>query len=755
MGWFKNIFSLGKSNKKNKNTQKQDENSQELSSKASQIGSTSLKNVDILISACPGSIENLAENQDLPERPSSPVKRAINKIKKRGYFGTIRRVTRVFSGHQNKAADNDEKSSTFERLKRKLSLKRNTRATIATTELRDNEVALQNSTLVINSTQSTPLKPTRKLADDNRAHSAMDISEEVILESENFNETIDEYTLQAVVSTGQQILDNSATYETPEPARDILEEEIRYIAKDIVENTLVSAFTEVQKISDEAEEIVRLGRLEGIEEKQNASLEEDQYSGQLSSRNNTPAKIRKLSENQQIFDTGFDLNVSPLVKNEKFDSDVESTENVSKSIRKSENERFPKMFSPVAKKIDAVEANDTVVSTKNVDTSDKSHLTLESTETVGSTSKIQSRDSNVITPAIIPEQVNVLDISNWSQDEARELINRPSVRQNIEETTLDARRVDGVKAVNDNLELLSLLKEQYVAKEKIYQEVLNLSIDELGKVNQENNNDLPISKTSSITEQNKRTSTTSSGTIKAPYTTIETYLPTYISSDSMAAQINEANEMVEPRDSTTSVSKTSQESSSSNTSKDSDQTIGRRMRRNDDMRSITIAKERDANKDSRVIVSQTTQNEQNKKLKKDGGNTKNTAAGKTTTKPIHVDVAKITADTITRPPAESLKVDDLKLDESKYTTPKVNQKVKDNLEDSQVYETPVGGKVLQLDSNNTLSSVDRQRSNISESTDGGRATPTMRSSPKRDGKGRRQNRKRNKGGKHKSKVSAN
>jgi len=453
-------------------------------------------------------------------------------------------------------------------------------------------------------------------------------------------------------------------------ARDIINDDINNTARELVLDILREAFEEVQNDANSIENMEILPKL-------NASLSEDQYSGQLSSRNNTPAKIRRLSENQQICDD------SPLTKKlpKDEDSDVETPlpQTLSTEILKKSNEFCP--------------------------------------------------SSMTITPAVVPEKVDVHDISTWSSldDSARELVPRPSVRENLEDTTLEARKSEVVDKINQQQEMLQLLKEQYQAKTKIYEEIIKLSEEEIrgGEILEGDESNI-TNNSSGISGRQIRTSTTSTGTIKAPLTTIETYLPTEVSTESMACELNSElsknNSSIPGTESNLSVSKTSQESGSSYSSKASDQTIGRTMMKTEDRRSINMAKEKTVKEDTRVIVSHTTQNEKSKKSVK---------AKKETTEEV-LPVSKPPAD---RPSMIA------NLNESIYATPKINMNSK--LE-QECFETPKLQKTDLLTDNKNLGST----SNISTGTfESGRATPTMGKSTspgKRDNKGRRQNRRRGK-----------
>ena len=490
-------------------------------------------------------INESCSDGDYPPRPESPIKRLKKKIDERGFFGTIKRAT----------------IKKTKSIRRTLSNRRDTKPTLGQTQINDDFKTSKNS-LLINSTQSTPLKTTFNvnrslLVDNNKTYSDLDLSREVVVDEDKFNQTIE--TL---------IFDEEESKQKIDSARDIITDDINNTARELVIDILREAFDEVQNETENSVEKI------DVCPKLNASLSEDQYSGQLSSRNNSPAKIRRLSENHQICDD------SPLAKKQvknDVDSDVETLE----------NETLPQTLS---------------------------------TEILKKIADVQS--SRTITPAVVPEKVDVHDISNWSLDDsARELVPRPSVRENLEDTTLEARKTEVVDKINQQQQMLQLLKEQYQAKTKIYEEIIKLSEDERlnGLVGENLECDSSVTNnSSSISGRQIRTSTTSTGTIKAPLTTIETYLPTEVSTESMAGELNDEikNSTIPGVESNLSVSKTSQESGSSYNSKESDETIGRTMKKTEDRRSINMAKEKTVKEDTRVIASHTTQNEKSKKSTK-------------------------------------------------------------------------------------------------------------------------------------------
>jgi len=754
-----------------------------------------------------------AKSQSLPPRCESPMKRAQHVIQKHGFFGTIKRKM------QNPP-------SLFRRLSRRTP--NSAKPTVSQTKLGIPDQNLKTK-LQSNSAQSTPIKPSnRSLGEQIQALSYLDVSREIVLDSDKFNETIDDYTLRAVESTNEELLNNEI-----ESGQDIMQNsinlEILNIARDIVENTFIGAFSEMQRLvdTDEIDNELRTCLINEaaknlILSKSNASLSEDQYSGQLSSRNNTPAKIRKLSENQQIFSAQ-----SPLVKqleNEELecpDSDVESPnepkifeheakatesrEFLAKTSETVETGETVKTFET----IETIETAEPVETIKPVETNDTTRTASEtvifqnsfvytetSAESIPTTNQKKSTVQSIITPAVKPENVNMHDISEWSLDESRELIPRPSVRDDLSRTTLEARKDDKRETIKENLEVYKLLHEQAIAKEQIYHEIMSFNdkfenrygedkfeesekfekseksgksttiqqtfppislkrseFQEIrtGETNEQLEHD--FNQTLNDSEENlELVAETSNETILAPLTTIETYLPNLLSSDSIAFTMDESNgglpDYIHESDdlarksssiSNVSVSKTSQESNAS------DQTIGRTMNRTADMKSISMAKERAAMDDTRVILSQTTQNESSKRSKSKGVSGKGVSgkAGNLATgieKP-----SEISKNTTSQPPAETTTLLPPNMNNSKLSTPKVNCKIED-LDDSQIYETPIGGNKMET-----------SFSNISETTSRCE-TPTMKASgnslsgsPSKDKK-KRQNRKRNKGKGGASKV---
>jgi len=386
-----------------------------------------------------------AKSQSLPSRCESPMKRAQHVIHKHGFFGTIRRKM-----HNT--------PSLFRKLSRRTP--NSAKPTVSQTKLGIPDPNLKTK-LQSNSAQSTPIKPSnRSLGEQiqtlshHRSNGYLDVSREIVLDSDKFNETIDDYTLRAVESTNEELLNNKI-----ESGQDIMQNsinlEILNIARDIVENTFIGAFSEMQRLvdTDEIDNELRTCLINEaaknlILSKSNASLSEDQYSGQLSSRNNTPAKIRKLSENQQIFSAQ-----SPLVKqleNEELefaDSDVESP-NEPKIFEHEAKATESREF--LAKTSETVETAEPVETIKPVETNDTTRTASEtvifqnsfvytetSAESIPTTNQKKSTVQSIITPAVKPENVNMHDISEWSLDESRELIPRPSVRDDLSRTTLE------------------------------------------------------------------------------------------------------------------------------------------------------------------------------------------------------------------------------------------------------------------------------------------------------------------------------
>ena len=385
-----------------------------------------------------------------------------------------------------------------------------------------------------------------------------------------------------------------------------------------------------------------------------------------------------MSENQQIFNAQ-----SPLTKqleNECEDSDVESPNEpkiFEHEPKATESREFLAETVETAETVEAVKAVKTrelVESINETVVFQNSFVYTESAESIETDQTESIRNvQSIITPAVKPENVNMHDISEWSVDESRELIPRPSVREDLSRTTMEARQEDERETIKDNLEVYKLLHEQAITKEQIYHEIMSFNdkfenryeeeeeeeksekstmiqhsfppislkkskFQELGpkellgpgEVKVQLEHDFDKTKNQDSEENDLQlVAETSNETIMAPLTTIETYLPTLLSSDSLAFTMNEtsggipdyihdSNELIARESSSisnVSVSKTSQESN------DSNQTIGRTMNRTADMTSISMAKERAAGHmdDTRVIVSQTTQNEASKRSRSSKG----------------------------------------------------------------------------------------------------------------------------------------